>query len=81
VAWSSPGWRSSRDRRPHRLVLRDFDRDTARRAASTSPIFPTTFFFFAPFTEALFLAASVWAIYAARMRGGRLPESQRSWPD
>jgi hypothetical protein len=50
----------------YRLVCRDFDAATARRAALYVTLFPTAFFFFAPFTEALFLALAVWALYAAR---------------
>ncbi len=51
-----------------RLVSFDFDDRTALTTIIAISIFPTAFFFFAPFTESLFLAASVWAIYAARRR-------------
>jgi len=51
-----------------RLVALDFDDDTARTTTIAISIFPTAFFFFAPFTESLFLAAAVWAILAARRR-------------
>lgn len=52
----------------HRLVARDLGRPTARRAVLYLSIAPASFFLFAPFTEALFLALSVWAILAARER-------------
>ena len=52
----------------HRLVARDVDEATARRTVLLITIFPSAFFFFAPFTEALFLALAVWAIVAARER-------------
>lgn len=50
----------------YRLVRCDFDEGIARRAVLYLAIFPTAFFFFAPFTEALFLALAVWVLYAAR---------------
>jgi hypothetical protein len=50
------------------LVHRDFDAETADRTVLYIVIFPVAFFLFAPFTEALFLACSVWAILAARRR-------------
>ncbi|MDQ3345303.1 MAG: hypothetical protein M3473_03265 [Chloroflexota bacterium] len=40
----------------------------ARRAALYLGIFPSAFFLFAPFTEALFLAAVVWTLVFARER-------------
>jgi len=52
----------------YRLVQRDFDVSMARRTVLYLSVFPTAFFLFAPFTEALFLATAVWTIYAARMR-------------
>jgi len=52
----------------HRLVARDFDPDVAFRTVVAISIFPTAFFFFAPFTESLFLALAVWAIVGARER-------------
>jgi hypothetical protein len=52
----------------HRLVARDFDGDVAFRTVVAISIFPTAFFFFAPFTESLFLATAVWAIVGARER-------------
>jgi hypothetical protein len=51
-----------------RLVALDFDDETALTTTIAISIFPTAFFFFAPFTESLFLAAAVWAILAARRR-------------
>ncbi len=51
-----------------RLVALDFDDDVALTTVVAISIFPTAFFFFAPFTESLFLAAAVWAILAARQR-------------
>ncbi len=52
-----------------RLVRRDFDVGVARRAALALSVFPSAFFLFAPYTEALFLALAVWVLDAAR--GGR----------
>jgi Dolichyl-phosphate-mannose-protein mannosyltransferase len=51
-----------------RLVARDFDPVTARRTVLILSIFPSAFFLFAPFTEALFLALAVWSIAMARER-------------
>jgi hypothetical protein len=51
-----------------RLVALDFDDDVSLRTVIAISIFPTAFFFFAPFTESLFLATTVWAILAARQR-------------
>ena len=51
-----------------RLVARDFDPAVAQRAVIAISIFPTAFFFFAPFTESLFLALAVWAMLGARER-------------
>lgn len=48
------------------LATRDFTTPIARRAILYLSIFPSAFFFFAPFTEALFLALTVWALYSAR---------------
>ncbi len=50
----------------YRLVCRDFDAESAQRAVLYLSVFPSAFFLFAPFTEALFLALSVWVLYAAR---------------
>jgi hypothetical protein len=52
----------------YRLVARDFDEITARRTVLVLSIFPSAFFLFAPFTEALFLALAVWSIALARER-------------
>ena len=52
----------------YRLVTRDFDRDVAQRTVLFITIAPAALFLFAPFTEAPFLAFSVWAILAARER-------------
>jgi hypothetical protein len=51
-----------------RLVSVDVDDDVAASAVIAISIFPTAFFFFAPFTESLFLALSVWSILGARRR-------------
>jgi hypothetical protein len=51
-----------------RLVGLDFGRRIASRTVLFLSVFPTAFFLFAPFTEAVFLAAAVWAIYASRQR-------------
>ncbi|CAN5657407.1 hypothetical protein BH20CHL7_BH20CHL7_08280 [soil metagenome] len=48
------------------LVTRDVDAATADRTRLYMAIFPVGFFFFAPFTEALFLACAVWAFLGAR---------------
>jgi hypothetical protein len=48
------------------LVRDDFGEAIARRAVVFISLFPTAFFFFAPFTEALFLALCVWALHMAR---------------
>jgi hypothetical protein len=50
------------------LVTYDFDRETADRTVLYQLVFPAAFFFFAPFTEALFLAGSAWALLGARRR-------------
>jgi hypothetical protein len=52
----------------YRLVQHDFDTGVAQRTVLYISIFPVSFFFFSPFTEATFLALAVWAIYAARTR-------------
>lgn len=51
-----------------RLVRLDFDAATADRAVLYQVVFPVAFFLFAPFSEAIFLAASVWALLGARRR-------------
>jgi hypothetical protein len=52
----------------HRLVGRDYDSEVANRTILAISFFPTAFFFFAPFTESLFLALSVWTMIGARER-------------
>ena len=52
----------------YRLVARDVNDITARRTMVLITIFPSAFFLFAPFTEALFLALAVWTMVAARER-------------
>ena len=52
----------------YRLVKRDFDQEVAQRTVLFITIAPAALFLFAPFTEAPFLAFSVWAILAARER-------------
>lgn len=52
----------------HQLVAEDVDADVARRTVLYTAVFPAAFFFLAPFTESLFLAAAVWAILGARRR-------------
>ncbi len=51
-----------------RLVALDFDDEVGLATVIAISIFPTAFFFFAPFTESLFLAAAVWAVLGARRR-------------
>jgi hypothetical protein len=51
-----------------RLVGREFGPEVAERTILAISFFPTAFFFFAPFTESLFLALSVWAMVGARER-------------
>lgn len=48
------------------LIARDVDAATASRTQLYVAIFPVGFFFFAPFTESLFLACTVWAFLGAR---------------
>lgn len=50
----------------HELTVREFDRETARRSVLYVSIFPTAYFFFAPYTESLFLLLAVSAFLAAR---------------
>ena len=42
------------------------DLHLARRAVTTAAVFPSAFFLLAPYTEALFLAVTVWAVVLAR---------------
>lgn len=48
------------------LVREDFGAAVARRTLLYLSVFPTAFFLFAPFSEALFLALAVWALLLAR---------------
>ncbi|GAC1451521.1 MAG: hypothetical protein PVSMB4_11420 [Ktedonobacterales bacterium] len=50
------------------LVARDFDPDVARRALLYLSIFPTAFYFFAPYSESLYLVLSLGAFSALRRR-------------
>ncbi len=50
----------------HRLVSLDHDRAVARNAVLVIALLPMSFFFSAVYSESLFLALSVGAIYAAR---------------
>jgi hypothetical protein len=52
----------------HALVRHDFGASVADRTVLYTAVFPTAFFFFAPFTESVFLALAVGSIYAARTR-------------
>ncbi len=52
----------------YRLVARDFGPEVAQRTVLFITIAPAALFLFAPFTEAPFLAFTVWAILAARER-------------
>lgn len=50
----------------HRLVALDHDRAVARNAVLVTALFPMSFFFSAVYSESLFLALSIGAVYAAR---------------
>lgn len=50
----------------HALVLRERNEQIARRTVLYLAIFPTSFFFFAPYSESLFLLLAVTAFWAAR---------------
>jgi hypothetical protein len=50
----------------HRLVTLDHDRAVARNAVLVTALFPMSFFFSAVYSESLFLALSIGAVYAAR---------------
>ncbi len=68
------------------LVRHDFDTETADRMVLYLAVFPTAFFFFAPFTEALFLVSAVWALLGARRGNWKLAAFaglalHRRWPD
>jgi len=51
-----------------RLVGLDYKRDIARLTILFILLFPTSFYFGAYYTESLFLALAVWALYFARKR-------------
>lgn len=50
----------------YRLTALEFSERRARRVVVLACIFPTSFFFFAPYTESLFLALTIGAFYCAR---------------
>lgn len=50
----------------HRLVTLELGAAYARPAVLLLAFFPSAYFFFAPYTESLFLALSLGAVYAAR---------------
>ena len=50
----------------HRLVALDHGRAVARNAVLVTALFPMSFFFSAVYSESLFLALSIGAVYAAR---------------
>ncbi len=50
----------------HRLVAMDHERAVARNAVLVTAMFPMSFFFSAVYSESLFLALSIGAVYAAR---------------
>ncbi|HVF78945.1 MAG TPA: mannosyltransferase family protein [Solirubrobacteraceae bacterium] len=50
----------------HRLVALDYGRTVARNAVLVTALCPMSFFFSAVYSESLFLALSVGAVYAAR---------------
>jgi hypothetical protein len=52
----------------YRLVKSDFDETIARHTVLFITIAPAGLFLFAPFTESLFLATTIWALIAARNR-------------
>jgi hypothetical protein len=49
-----------------RLVALDYERAVARNAVLVTALFPMSFFFSAVYSESLFLALSIGAVYAAR---------------
>jgi len=55
----------------HRLIRLDDNRSTARWAVLAMSVFPTAFTLVAPYSEAPFLAFTVWSFVAAR---------ERRWP-
>jgi hypothetical protein len=55
-----------------RLVTRDFGTPVAERTLWYLALFPTAFFFLAPYTESIFLLTALMAIYGARSGRWRL---------
>ncbi|HVA90777.1 MAG TPA: mannosyltransferase family protein [Chloroflexota bacterium] len=52
----------------HRLLLRDFEAAVAERAVYYLGLFPTALFFYASYSEALYLLCCIGCIYALRLR-------------
>lgn len=52
----------------HRLLLQDFDPEVADRAVYYLGIFPTALFFYAAYSEALYMLCCVGCVYALRLR-------------
>lgn len=52
----------------HRLVLHDFAADVADRTVYYLGLFPTALFFYAAYSEALFMLCCVGCVYALRLR-------------
>jgi hypothetical protein len=52
----------------HRLVSRDYGRDAGERAVLYLAFFPTALFFFAAYSEALYLLTCLGCVYALRLR-------------
>ncbi|MCJ7832598.1 MAG: hypothetical protein MUP92_04020 [Actinobacteria bacterium] len=50
----------------YRLTASEFSETTARRAVLYTSLFPTSFFFFAPYSESLFLLMAVTSFWGAR---------------
>jgi hypothetical protein len=50
----------------YRLAMLDEGREVAKSAVLAMCVFPTAYAFVAPYSEALFLALVVWALYAGR---------------
>ena len=59
----------------HRLVALDHGRAVARNAVLVTALFPMSFFFSAVYSESLFLALSVGAVYAAPTDSARNSDS------
>lgn len=52
----------------YKLIILDFNANIARRAIFTILIFPTSFYFVSVYSESLFLAAGISALYYARKK-------------